>query len=503
MPLKPETLDKFAVDFSGIVAKMSPEDVEGIKARLASKLNGGIGVADMLLTAIGETEGEPEPVTASGAPTGAVQRMSGRKPTPSPEATPTSGTALLASANAVGVMQGHAFTDKWQLAESIAETLNSLGPTWRGKTILASAKFDYPEDRRLDDSLSRCERLMDAVCSPAVLTATGGICQPVNVDYSIGSWATPERPLKDGLASFECTRGGVHFITPPDIAEWEAATGIWTEATDAEPGSATKPVKSLACGSEETVYIDAVPTRIGFGNMQSRFAPEQVAVNTDLAMAAAARIAENNLLNLIAETALKNVTTATTLGATRDLLTALDQAVANYRQTHRIADAQAITVIFPRWVRDLIRVDLAREIGHSQNSDWNSLAVTDDLIVELLRARGINPIFHLDGQPSSVSGGVAQTFALPVEGSAIKAFPTKCVWYMFAEGMVQFLDGGRLDLGVVRDSTLDATNDFETFVETFEGIANRGFAKGVIQFVSTLCANGASAGTLSTEGHCA
>ena len=128
MPLKPETLDKFAVDFSGIVAKMSPEDVEGIKARLASKLNGGIGVADMLLTAIGETEGEPEPVTASGARTGAVQRMSGRKPTPSPEATPTSGTALLASANAVGVMQGHAFTDKWQLAESIAETLTRSDP---------------------------------------------------------------------------------------------------------------------------------------------------------------------------------------------------------------------------------------------------------------------------------------------------------------------------------------------------------------------------------------
>jgi len=27
-------------------------------------------------------------------------------------------------------------------------------------------------------------------------------------------------------------------------------------------------------------------------------------------------------------------------------------------------------------------------------------------------------------------------------------------------GTFQFLDGGRLDLGVVRDSTLDATNDY-------------------------------------------
>lgn len=28
---------------------------------------------------------------------------------------------------------------------------------------------------------------------------------------------------------------------------------------------------------------------------------------------------------------------------------------------------------------------------------------------------------------------------------------------------MQYLDGGRLDLGVVRDLTLDATNDYETF----------------------------------------
>lgn len=47
-------------------------------------------------------------------------------------------------------------------------------------------------------------------------------------------------------------------------------------------------------------------------------------------------------------------------------------------------------------------------------------------------------------------------------------------WLLYPEGTYQFLDGGRLDLGVVRDSTLDATNDYETFVETFESVAMRG-----------------------------
>ena len=48
---------------------------------------------------------------------------------------------------------------------------------------------------------------------------------------------------------------------------------------------------------------------------------------------------------------------------------------------------------------------------------------------------------------------------------------------------------------VVRDATLDATNDYETFVETFEAVAFRGFASGAYEMVTTLSATGASSGT--------
>jgi hypothetical protein len=115
----------------------------------------------------------------------------------------------------------------------------------------------------------------------------------------------------------------------------------------------------------------------------------------------------------------------------------------------------------------------------------------------------VNPIWHFDGQPESVAGGVSQVFAANKEAEAVKPFPAKMVWYCFPEGAIQFLDGGRLDLGVVRDSTLDATNDYETFVEPFESVAFRGFTGGALQLVSSLCADGSTAGTRSTEGHCA
>ncbi len=72
-------------------------------------------------------------------------------------------------------------------------------------------------------------------------------------------------------------------------------------------------------------------------------------------------------------------------------------------------------------------------------------------------------------------------------------------WLLFVTGTFQFLDGGRLDLGVVRDSVLDATNDYETFLELFEGIAFRG--NECYQIQSTIKPNGGSAGTIAVDGY--
>ena len=323
------------------------------------------------------------------AATGAVQKMARRgKPTPSPEAQPEKPNGVLVAAG--GYQAGKPITDWEELGQLMGEAAwqQVSSNTLNQKTIVASAKFDYPEDRKVFDGPTD-DKIVAAVCGNGAqaydrrtkqplgqaLVATGGICQPVNVDYSVPTWATADRPIRDALPSFEATRGGIRYVQPPDIAEWEAATGIWTEATDAEPGSSTKPVKALACGTEESKYVEAVSTRIGFGNMQARFAPEQVAANTDLAIAAAARVAENNLLNLIEEACVKNVTVAKNYGATRDFLTAVDIAIAAYQNVHRIPESQALTAIFPVWLKNIIRMDLTRETAHQQGNDWNSLMV--------------------------------------------------------------------------------------------------------------------------------
>jgi hypothetical protein len=470
--------------------------------------------ADKLTTHLGRrnvaalAEADVAVTAAAGPDGGRVTRLARRRrPQPSPEragADALERAVLTASAAMRGIDTTKPITDPEVLAEGLCATLASMsksGPP-RGDVVVASATWNYPEERQLGDSLEINERRLAAVCAPDVLVATGGICAPLAADFTVPTFATADRPIRDGLPPFSASRGGIRFVKPPDISDLAGATSIWTEATDAEPGGETKAVLRIECGSEEHVFVEAIPTRLLFGNMMSRFQPEWMSANVTLATAAAARTAENNLLNLLAEKCVKGITSAALLGATRDLLTACGQASAQYRQLHRLGDGQVLTAIMPRWARDLIRVDLAREIGHAQTDTLNALAITDDQVDELMMARGIKPIWHMDGQGEAVEGGVSQVFAAPVKG-AIKPFPTAMVWYLFAEGSVQFLDGGRLDLGVVRDSTLDATNDFELFVEPFESIAFRGFSGGALQLVSTLCANGASAGTISTAGKCA
>lgn len=411
-----------------------------------------------------------EPVAASGGKVGRLARRGKAKPSPEQreEGSQRRQSVVVASGHLRVRDQNKPIESREELAEAMAVTLRRMsksGPP-RGDVLVASAIYDYPEERQLGDSPEENTRKMELVertlvdPSTGALTATGGICQPVNIDYAVPTWATADRPLRDGLPAFQATRGGIRFVKPPDVGALAGATSIWTAATDEAPGEATKAILRIECGSEEHVFVEAIPTRLQFGNMFGRFAPEQVAANTDLAIAAAARVAENNILNLIAEKCVKGITNETLLGATRDLITVIQQTAAAYRQIHRIPRSQTLTAILPEWLKELIKIDIAREIGHGEAGSRDQLAVTEQQVVDLIRAADVNPIFHLDGQPESVEGGVSQVFATPVKG-AIKPFPTKMVWYFFAEGMMQFLDGGRLDLGVVRDSTLDATNDYE------------------------------------------
>jgi hypothetical protein len=451
------------------------------------------------------------------------------------KASPTAGaraggpsTATITAASAArGVIPGTALESPGQLGEAMAETLSAIvrdGEQGPRKRLVASVTWDYPEERKLGNDATTNTQKIEAICSPSAprydrttgaLVATGGICLPVNVDYAVPTWSTADRPLRDALPAFQATRGGVRFVSPPDVgvASLQAtasgagtSVGIWTQATDANPAGATKPVWTVACGTEQLVYVNAIPTRVQFGNMESRFAPEQVAANTQQAIAITAREAELELLTLLAANT-KQVTPQQYLGATRDILTSADLLSRQYIYSHRLGENVTLTAVFPEWAKGVIRADMAREIAHDNAGSQNVLAITDAQIEDWFSVRGINVVWTLDGLKAGTygTGGAAitnQFFGLMGSSNPEPQWPGQTsdgsfqlVWFLFVEGTFQFLDGGRLDLGVVRDSLLDATNDYETFTETFEGLAFRGIE--AYQVHSTILPTGGSSGTVA------
>jgi len=218
---------------------------------------------------------------------------------------------------------------------------------------------------------------------------------------------------------------------------------------------------------------------VQFGNLNSRAFPEQVAQFNELVNAAHARLAEQALLDYIASTA-TNVTDAGTYGSIASLINAALFAAAGMRSRHRMAEGAPFHVWYPEWVGD----QAAADASNRQFTDFQ-FSRTD--IGALLSKQGLNVTWYKD-----TATGDGMVFGAQAAGALLR-FPTTVKWAISPEGGYLFLDGGTLDLGIVRDSTLNSTNDFQIFAETFEAAAF--IAPEALYVTSTICANGTTAGT--------
>jgi hypothetical protein len=233
--------------------------------------------------------------------------------------------------------------------------------------------------------------------------------------------------------------------------------------------------------------------------MSTRFDPEQMDASIRAQEIAHARFAENKLLSQL-RAGSKALYTTKLLGAARDLVVTLDKLQAYYRSVHRLAENQALRAILPRWARDLLRADVARQMV---GDGLVTLAVADAVIDDWFRARNVNVTWHLDGLGTRTLTVPAPDVVIPNQDytalaaeAAVPGFPDNTEMFLFQEGSWLYLDGGELNLGLVRDSDLNARNRFQTFSESFEIAANRGLESMVIAL--ELQPIGGSAATIST-----
>jgi len=167
------------------------------------------------------------------------------------------------------------------------------------------------------------------------------------------------------------------------------------------------------------------------------------------------------------------------------------------RYRNRLDRKVLLRAVLPEFLRDIVRGDLAREMANA--ADLDNFVLPDNAVDNMLSARGIQPIWLLDGNASGTHSGVpygTQGFGAQSAG-ALLDFPHNVQWWLFPEGSFVLLDGGSLEVGLVRDSTLDASNDYEIFQELFEGVAYRGVES--LEIVSSVRPNGLSGGTKDTS----
>jgi len=392
---------------------------------------------------------------------------------------------ITAGADIPGYTAGSPLDDMSAVAEAMAKRIHSLRRVNGGdgeQHIVASLTTSFPEDRTLDaDAESNWAKIQNVV-SPEAITAAGGHVAPFEARYDIFGFGTTNRPVRDALPRFQADRGGIRFVTPPQLSDMPDAVGVWTAANDAAetPSPAAKNSLTVASAAENTVATDAVTLQLQFGNLATRAYPELIARHNELGLIQHAREAEQYLLGKIAAGSTA-VTTTSLIGFGRDMLVQMGRAASAYRSRHRLEADAPLRAILPSWVKDAMAADLA--LSMPGDSTLNAYAEIEGYMA----ARGVVVSYSLD-----------QNVAAAQSAGALNEFADSFVWYLFAEGTFLFLDGGTLDLGIIRDSSLVGTNDYKMFVETFEGVAKVGIEG--LAITSTISVNGVAAALRDTTG---
>jgi len=310
------------------------------------------------------------------------------------------------------------------------------------------------------------------------------------------SYADVGRSVAGGSIPAGATVASVQSATSVTLsaAATAAANGVAVAISGIGTGPTVKPCIEFNCGSEMEVLVEAITQCVTISNFRARFNPEQVQNFLTYVGQAWAVTAEIELLRQMRAFA-KHVSGVQLFGYARDSLVTLTLINAYFRDKYRMSQNTMLRVVLKAWVKEAVRADLTKAAFPYEGGDaYNSLSVPDAAINQWFADRNMVVTWALDSDiaDQNFTNQAPGTVANP---AALVGFPAVTRMLIFPEGTFQFLDGGQLDLGVVRDSTLNAVNKFQIFSESFEAVAPRGFE--ALDFSAAFKVNGAAAGTVA------
>ena len=418
-----------------------------------------------------------------------------RPPTPdadrSVDSADPSRPVLVAASGVEGVRSG-VHLDSYTLAKAMIDYVSRRSPPTKHphgveeKLLVASAQYNFPEDRRLiDGDHANNVKKIRAIGNPYLgiegskaLVASGGLCAPLTPLYDIPDLAVNDRPVRDALPSFQAERGGISVPSVSTIGDITTAITVIEETGDAAGGTfATKSCQDLTCPTWTDVAIGIISHCREYGNLNARAWPEGIAHENALTMAAHSRTAEARLLDRIKSLSINVTGGAATLSAWSHFVYALTRTRASMRYVLRLDRNFRLRMLAPEWLPELLVQDQV-------SAQFDRFMRLEEATAHL-RDFGVEATWYKD----TPSTGTTQGFAAET-ASAIDDFPDIAQVALFPEGTFLHIDGGVLELGVVRDSTLNSTNDYQVFGETFENVARIGPTQAARWASVTICPNG-------------
>jgi hypothetical protein len=398
------------------------------------------------------------------------------------------------------------------MADAFIDAARGIPATAVGKAaprhMVASVKNEFAhtvDDRTNPMDVQRLHREMTGGDKPEALLAAGGWCAPSEIKYDLFNIAEPPVGVID-LPTVGISRGGLQYPVSPAIGDVfftsgasNAASGmgsfaftfsnasdpwLWTEADDIATvtGSVNKPTLRVPCASFSTTRLEAYGITLTAGNLTNNAYPEQTENFLRLLRTAYAHAINARLISLMvtASGGANTVGAITTDPAAPRLMNAVAMAATDYRARYAMRNDAVLEVIYPYWVKEVLRADIAYKVGLDSPELF---AVADNIIDTFFTARGVHVQWVDDWQVRGASQ--------PGNATVQLVWPATVQFMIYAAGTFLHGTGLTLDLGVVRDSVLNAENDYTAaWAEEAHLIAQVGHASRL--YTCAFQVNGAS-----------
>lgn len=384
---------------------------------------------------------------------------------------PAQRLAVTASIDIPGKAAGADIVSMDDLGDAFAKKSRAIPISRTGSTeqghIVATIKNQFDHSVDLNTSFSKVGELIRHMTRPEAteaLVAGGGWCAPSEIRYDFFNIACSDGLID--LPTVGVTRGGIQFPVSPSLADAVGTNAfggfavtfsnasvpwLWTEADDEATvtGSPNKPCMRVPCPTFDEERLDCYGICLTAGNLTNDAYPEATQNTLQLLMAAHERAINARLIALMvaASGAATAIGGTVTDSAAPRIYDAVSLAATDYRARYGMCTDDVLEVVLPYWVRDVLRADLAWKAGVDA---WQ--AVADAEITSFFTARNVRVQWVSDWQVR----GTGQ-FG---NATGLVAWPTTVNFMIYAAGTFLHGQGMTLDLGVIRDSVLNAENDY-------------------------------------------